>query len=408
VRGLVAGLVACCVLASGSVAVARTEWVVLRVERVEVAVAHADGSPWDDDTPTGDTCGVLGGGDDLVASKTWGRIAKAMCPGSGGKDPTAPDLVLRFSVPDSAVYLSPLAADALAYDFRYDMLVPIEAISPQGLSIDVVDRDVGSASGDEHLGLVTVTPRDVELLLASRSRVKTYSDDSVTRLEISARRHRPSKHATAKLASNQRVVRAPVSTIAGEELTLRATRPRTGIVAVEGANLHRVEIDGCTRGVVQTSGGVAVGFEDGFAQVDEVGVVVSVKRPTLALWKAGAVGLPCNRKTSLASIVNVQTNAGSSLSSDAVRAIVQGRYLQGIQRCQERLLAADRTAHGRVRARFTVGPTGGVTKAEVKWFPAVEPCLQPLLLKWRFGAPKDADGMPTSEDVELTLRLGVL
>ena len=407
-RSILASLIAAGLLGSGSeAAAAGGEWVVLRVERVEVAAAHADGSPWDDGTPTSDLCGVLGGGDELLASRTWGPIVRGFCPGGGGASPEAPDLFLRFSAGDSAEYLSPIAADVLAHDFHYEILVPLEAVGSQGLFVEVVDRDAERRDGGERLGAIQVSKKDIGRLLENSSREKTYSDDAVTRVDVSARRHRRPVKATVGLSAAQRAARANVRVIAGEVLELRTTRARR-VVAVVGGNLHRVDIEGCVRGSVQTTGGVGVGYEDVVQSVDSVSVAVSIQRPSVGLWMAGVGGLRCDRKESVVTVVDVQALTPSSLVPQAVTAITRSRYVAGVQRCHERALSNNRTASGVAKVRLTVGPTGGVAKFAVKSFPAVESCIGSLVSRWRFGAPKDASGKPTSAEFEVKLTLGAL
>jgi TonB family protein len=69
-------------------------------------------------------------------------------------------------------------------------------------------------------------------------------------------------------------------------------------------------------------------------------------------------------------------------------------------------LKQDPGAKGRVQLRFTVGPTGGVTRSSVKGFdPTLDACIQELVRKWRFGAPKDDDDKPTSADFQIPLIL---
>ena len=92
-----------------------------------------------------------------------------------------------------------------------------------------------------------------------------------------------------------------------------------------------------------------------------------------------------------------------------VKSLLRSRYLQGLLRCHERSFAGKRRPSGTVFGRYTVGPLGGVTKASIKGFDDVlDSCVQSLVAKWRFPAPKDPDGKPTSEDVELRLRLDAL
>ena len=98
--------------------------------------------------------------------------------------------------------------------------------------------------------------------------------------------------------------------------------------------------------------------------------------------------------------------ADTTLDPDAVAKIIRSRYLQGIKRCHERLLKQSPSARGRVQLRFTVGPTGGVTRSSVKGFdPTVDACIHALTLKWRFGAPKDDDNKPASADFQIPLIL---
>ncbi len=95
----------------------------------------------------------------------------------------------------------------------------------------------------------------------------------------------------------------------------------------------------------------------------------------------------------------------SDLDPNAVVKRIRGKYLAGIKRCHQRVLKVDPKAQGKVTIRFTVGPTGRVTKASVKGFdPTVDACIRGQASKWRFSAPKD-EGKPTSADFEVPLLL---
>ncbi len=95
----------------------------------------------------------------------------------------------------------------------------------------------------------------------------------------------------------------------------------------------------------------------------------------------------------------------SDLDPNAVVKRIRGKYLAGIKRCHQRVLKIDPRAQGKVTIRFTVGPTGRVTKASVRGFdPTVNACIKGQASKWRFSAPKD-DGKPTSADFEVPLLL---
>ncbi|HLU66742.1 MAG TPA: AgmX/PglI C-terminal domain-containing protein [Kofleriaceae bacterium] len=120
----------------------------------------------------------------------------------------------------------------------------------------------------------------------------------------------------------------------------------------------------------------------------------------------GTVGKKEEEKVSRASFDPVEDLTESTLDPDQVAKIIRSRYLQGIKRCHQRLLKQNPSARGRVTVRFTVGPTGGVTKSSVKGFdPTVDACIKGLTTKWRFGAPKDEDGKPTSADFEIPFML---
>jgi hypothetical protein len=118
------------------------------------------------------------------------------------------------------------------------------------------------------------------------------------------------------------------------------------------------------------------------------------------------VGSKVEEKVSRTSFTDVDDLSETTLDPDAVAKIIRSRYLQGIKRCHERLLKQNPSAKGRVQLKFTVGPTGGVTKSSVKGFdPTVDACIHDLTTKWRFGAPKDDDGKPTSADFQIPLIL---
>ena len=117
------------------------------------------------------------------------------------------------------------------------------------------------------------------------------------------------------------------------------------------------------------------------------------------------VGPKVEEKVSRASF-EVEDLTETTLDPDSVAKIIKARYLQGIKACHQRLLKQNPSAGGRVDLRITIGPTGGVTKSAVKGFdPTVDSCIKGLALRWRFGAPKDDEGKPTSADFQLPLVL---
>jgi hypothetical protein len=286
---------------------------------------------------------------------------------------------------------------------RYDFLVPMDEVAAGSISISVLDHD---ATGEELLGTVLINRRDVDRLLARRDRVKAYSDDGVTRIDLSARRYKRASSAIVRLPAREQAVRAPAAVIAGEAVEVRVAPRPAYATAVFGGNLDRVSVDACVRGVVRASGGVAVGIQPDGATVDfATAFTIQRGQPHLALWRSRSSGLSCGGKTPLTSVRNVQSFNGSTLHPSAVSTLLKSRYLPGVNRCRERQVVGKRRATGRVDIRFTVTPTGGAAKVSVKGFDqTLDACIESLAQRWRFGAPKDANGKPTSEDFQLGIR----
>jgi hypothetical protein len=282
-------------------------------------------------------------------------------------------------------------------------LVPLDEVDARSISISVLDHD---PAGEELLGTILINRRDVDRLLARRDRVKTYSDDSVTRIDLSARRYRPVSRLFGHLPARVHAVRTVGVVIAGEAIEVRAAPRVAYATAVLGGNLDRVSVDGCVRGVARASGGIAVGIEPDAGTVD-VATTYTIRRrsPELALWRSRSIGLSCRGKTALTSVKDVQPLVGSTLQPAAVRALLRSRYLQGMNRCHERQIAGKRPASGRLTVRLTVAPTGGIAKVSVKGFDrALDDCIESIAKRWRFGAPKNASGKPTSDDFEVAIR----
>lgn len=199
------------------------------------------------------------------------------------------------------------------------------------------------------------------------------------------------------------------SIVAGELIEVRASSAAAIPTVMVGATGERIAVGRCTRMVVTSSGPIAATIDPSSAKSVRFGV--RVLPPSLVMWTRGGGWAPCDGRrveaTSLAAIAQLRTAGGSTLAPDAVVKIVRSRYLAGVERCHERLLRTDRMATGRVTVRFTVGPAGGVVAAVASGVePALDTCIESLMLKWRFGAPKDAQGKPTTEDVDGDIVLG--
>ena len=99
-------------------------------------------------------------------------------------------------------------------------------------------------------------------------------------------------------------------------------------------------------------------------------------------------------------------NGESTLDPDAVVKRIRSRYLRQIKACHERALQEKPKLGGKTSLRFEVGNTGRVTSASAKGFdPGVDTCIAARIRKWRFLAPKDADGNPTTAKFTLPIVL---
>jgi outer membrane biosynthesis protein TonB len=109
---------------------------------------------------------------------------------------------------------------------------------------------------------------------------------------------------------------------------------------------------------------------------------------------------------SRASLDPVDALDETTLDPSEVAKRIQTRYILGIKRCHQNALKRDPKASGRVELEFTVGPSGQVTKAEVKGFdPEVDSCIKGLTRTWRFGVPKDDSGAATTASFVIPLVL---
>jgi hypothetical protein len=386
---------------SAGPAAAASDWIVLRVESVEVAAVRADGSPWDDDPAEKSMCQL----DGTLRSKGWEQLVSALCIRPGGKDrskdPSEPDLVLHLTTGHTE-YTSPIAQNALRHDFVYDFLVPAEA-AREGLTLTINDRDQDLRA--ERLGAIPLSIDHLDDLLAHASRVKTFADGSVTRVEVSARRYRRGKPVATTLRGRTRAARAKTTVLAGEMIQVRSSEITSAVVVGGGTTVRHV--GRCARIIARTSGGIVVLDDVELPTTEPVRFVISKGEPSVDLWRSGLGATGCGGfELPVTGRISVQAQPlGSAVVGD-VGAIVRARYLNGVHRCRERTTKKKSAAVGRIHMRITVGPTGGVTKSRVRGLDdQMDACVYELSRKWRFAAPKDADGKPTSEDFDLELDL---
>lgn len=126
------------------------QWLVLRVDTVQVAPTRAGtSSPWDIPAPEsshGAECALLGIAGTFLLSPIAGKGAEYLCtigarPHQQEQDPSAPDLVVGLGAGAATNYQTYTARDSFYHVFRSEFLVPTDAIPPEGLLLTVFDRD---------------------------------------------------------------------------------------------------------------------------------------------------------------------------------------------------------------------------------------------------------------------------
>ena len=194
-RWPLAAFVLCCTTSCRGSAVptslADTQWLVLRIDTVQVA-PHRPGTStsWDNPAPQssdGAECALLGAAGSFLFHPIAGKAAQYLCsfgssPRTQDQDPTAPDLVVELSIGATTSYPTYTARDTLNHVFRSEFIVPTGAIGPEGLLLTVSDRD---GNQREVIGSLRLRQEQLEQALASNP-LLTLSDPtgSLQRLEL--------------------------------------------------------------------------------------------------------------------------------------------------------------------------------------------------------------------------------
>jgi hypothetical protein len=162
-------------------------YLVIRVDSVRVAPTGPNGGPWDGPEPTAreDNGGcsllaaVVGGGAALAGfglpAPVAGKAVEFLCrasepePRQQEQDPTKPDLQVRLSAGTSQPYVTEVVKDATLATFVHPFLVPVAAIPPDGLMLQVVDVD--GADGGETIGAVRISAAEALQALQSPTRI---------------------------------------------------------------------------------------------------------------------------------------------------------------------------------------------------------------------------------------------
>jgi hypothetical protein len=438
-------------LTSTASADATRDWVVLKISRARVAPAKADGTPWDPPKaaePNG--CRLLGA--DAVLGPAGGAIAMFLCPAAGTPqaqhDPRAPDLFVQVAV-GGTKFRTPVAPDTVSAELDFPIAIPLEAIPPAGIELQVEDLDQDVNAG-ELIGAVKLTKQQVQAALSSSTRVLTLSDDRVQGLELEVRPYdAPSDAQRFSFAVNQNPGATPVKARAGEVVTITAQGKysvrrnkepidpnghrnsansgdnRTpdfkrsnhgGAIAYVGSpeETHAALFVGsCVSAVTPVPGPIHVGVNDTDVgnNTGDVEISINVSLPTVEQWRAGG-RVPCpkpaepvlgNPRAPTGSIEQIKLPA---LTPETVLSRIQSTYMAGVTRCYKTYLKKDSNARGRITLALTIDETGRTLKGAAAGFAGeVDDCITSQMLGWRFVPLKGPDIEATTASFSVTLQL---
>jgi len=96
----------------------------------------------------------------------------------------------------------------------------------------------------------------------------------------------------------------------------------------------------------------------------------------------------------------------TTLTPDSVVDKIRDAYMNGLERCYRKGLAADASLSGKVPIRFTVTSHGQVTDPEASGVDAqLDACIAGQMTSWHFTIPRDEDGQPTDVSFHVVLAL---
>jgi hypothetical protein len=210
---------------------------VVRVDSVEVQ-QRPNGPAWDPapaQSESGDPgCDLFASVIDTMGTTAFGPLAKVaaaavplLCrsatPAPKERDPSLPDLKVRLSAGGAAAYVTDVAANVDRASFRLQpFLVPIDAIPPEGLLLEVVDDD--GAAGDEIIGGVHLSKADLVDAVDKPTLVRA---DTLAKFGIVVTRYGARARQTIAMAAKDGTADVPAesalpSSLAGEVIRVRA------------------------------------------------------------------------------------------------------------------------------------------------------------------------------------------
>jgi hypothetical protein len=382
-------------------------WVVLTISRVQVKPKKIDGSTWDLPRERKDSnCPLVATVGNMAAGTVGGVIATFLCSHAapGQRDFSAPDLLVQLVAGD-ARYRTPVALDTFAEAFGFPVIVPLEAIPPAGLEVQVLDQDDDVGTG-ELIGLVRLTRTQMQQALASSTPLLTMSDSQLERIEIEVAAYSaPSRIEPYMFQVNQEPAAVPIRARAGELVMISARGKfsvasnfeeihETGYLRGEKRGFNRTPdfkdanhgaavaligashashaafvVGSCAMAVATTPGQIFVGVNDSSVGNNHGSILFGfhVGLPTVAQWRSGGA-FECPRPPSHrdhAPVLDSHTDA------DLPDGINPAMITDGLARVK-RAMAACRTrspARGMVKFAVTVGSDGRVTDVTIKAAP---------------------------------------
>ena len=85
---------------------------------------------------------------------------------------------------------------------------------------------------------------------------------------------------------------------------------------------------------------------------------------------------------------------------------IRAAYMNGLERCYRKGLAADASLSGKIPITFTVTAHGQVADPEASGVDAtLDACITGQMTAWHFTIPRDQDGQPTDVSFHVVLAL---
>lgn len=211
---------------------------VLRVDTVRVSPQRPNGTSWDDVEPPRDDafCQIVGGAVGTAvlikfapAAPVAADMSTALCkaldaPMQRQHDPTLPDLQVRLAGGTGGAYVTDTRPDTTLVAFAEAFVVPVDAIPPDGLRVEVVDNDDPRASGAgqaETISALRLSRDELLAALASPTHLlRRQQPPALLDLEIVVTPYVPATNRAA-MSANEGTSDARVVAMAGEVLRVR-------------------------------------------------------------------------------------------------------------------------------------------------------------------------------------------